>query len=365
MKLIYMWADGLKLFENNELEIDFTLQKLVRRTAIPCEVNEVLPDLFLPNTISFVGVNSSGKTITLKMIDIFNSLIFNGEQFKYEPIYKDNIELEVIYLIGEDLFSFNLNLKFKDGISYIDSYEIYQKKYLKTYYVNDYLFEYEDEELICSSKDGKSFDVSKLFEINHYYPMYCNECIDFKVLKKYQAYLQCVVKILDSNIEKLTIKENSFKIDLKYGDVFEGTFSDLDKCFSTGMSYGLYVFSRAMHCIDNGSIFIVDDLSSFVSKLVVEELIRLFQDELVNSKYATLMFATNYIELIDNVSRTDCVFFVKKHRGSVIYNLSKVVARNEKLKSKYIYNDSQISVRMKRDIKKSLVKVLEEDYYES
>lgn len=361
MKLIYMWADGLKLFENNELEVDFTLQKLVRRTAIPSEVNEVLPDLFLSNIISFVGVNSSGKSTTLKMIDIFNNVVFNNELFTYEDVYEDVIELEAMYLIDEDLYCYNIIFKFENNIAYIDSYKIYKKKYLKTYYVNDYLFEYDNEDLIEESSENK---LPCIFEKLSYYPMKI-EKIDFSILKKYQKYLQCVIKILDNNVEKFVVKDDYFKIDLKLGESLEVDFESFEKYFSKGTAVGIRIFSHALLCLNAGSIYIVDDLSSFINRLVVEELIRLFQDSHVNRWNSTLIFATNYVELVDNISRTDCVYLVKKHHGIVVHNLSKVVARNEKLKSKYIYGDSGISVRMKKEIKKSLVSLMEEFDYES
>ncbi len=364
MKMIYMWVDGVKLFESNEFEVDFTLQKLVRRTSVPLEVNEVYPDLFLPNTMAFVGMNGSGKSITLRMVDLINNLIFNGNVFAYSDIYNDTLEVEAIYLIGEEIVCFKIDLAFKNNQSIITKYQIYKKKYLKTYYVNDYLYEFADDDLFLScDKQAKKIDLSAFENDVCYYAMSYE--VNMMQLMKYQAYLKNIIKIIDDNVQNLVVEEDKLVITYKNGMSVEGDYNTLENVLSTGTMFALKVFAKAILCLQNGSLLIVDDLSSYINRLVVEELIKLFQDESVNKKFATLVFATNYIEVIDSISRTDCVYLVKKVRGTSIFNLSELVARNEKVKSKYIFKDSKITVRMKREMKKSMIDIMEEVEYET
>lgn len=110
---------------------------------------------------------------------------------------------------------------------------------------------------------------------------------------------------------------------------------------------------------------IVDNLSSKLNKLVVEELLSLFQDKFINQNYATLLFATNYIEIIDNISRADCIHLVEKKHGTFVSNLSKYIERNEKSKSKFIYGNTKISVRTKKEMKSNLIDIFEKGDYDN
>lgn len=68
MKVLSFTIDGIKLYENQSLTVDFYADKRVGRDEVGTRVSLIDNSIYTLNTLSFVGINASGKTTTLNVI---------------------------------------------------------------------------------------------------------------------------------------------------------------------------------------------------------------------------------------------------------------------------------------------------------
>lgn len=74
---------------------------------------------------------------------------------------------------------------------------------------------------------------------------------------------------------------------------------------------------------------VIDEIENSFHKNLVENIIGLFNDRTINTKNATLIFTTHYVEILDIFSRKDNIFVMKKD----IYIDNGNLAVNYKLRS--------------------------------
>ena len=385
MRLLKIKVKGLKLFLDS-LEIDFTTSQRVIK-----DKNEMLykisPQIHLNKAISFIGINASGKTSTLKVISFIIQMLNN------EPI--NNIKYkDILYGISVDeKITFETYFSTQTGTV----------NKLETIVVKDRIYDGEDEKFVifdekmwskgvASVKTKKSLfvfedlapvqlrdkdemfladDVSIIIALNkkNSSKIYCEDLVTWtnlnlvRILGKFPKEL---ITFLDSSIEYLEgeVSDGGKKIEirLKFKNKKEMILYspfELDEYLSSGTIKGVNVFTHAMMVLSKGGYLIIDELENHFNKEIAITLVRFFMTDSVNKKGSTILFSTHYPELLDVFERNDNIYIIKNEGGISVENLSDMLNRND-IKKSEIYQSGYlqgtvIAYEAYMDLKNSII----------
>lgn len=385
MRLLKIKVKGLKLFLDS-LEIDFTTSQRVIK-----DKNEMLykisPQIHLNKAISFIGINASGKTSTLKVISFIIQMLNN------EPI--NNIKYkDILYGISVDeKITFETYFSTQTGTV----------NKLETIVVKDRIYDGEDEKFVifdekmwskgvASVKTKKSLfvfedlapvqlrdkdemfladDVSIIIALNkkNSSKIYCEDLVTWtnlnlvRILGKFPKEL---ITFLDPSIEYLEgeVSDGGKKIEirLKFKNKKEMILYspfELDEYLSSGTIKGVNVFTHAMMVLSKGGYLIIDELENHFNKEIAITLVRFFMTDSVNKKGSTILFSTHYPELLDVFERNDNIYIIKNEGGISVENLSDMLNRND-IKKSEIYQSGYlqgtvIAYEAYMDLKNSII----------
>ncbi|HBS90986.1 MAG TPA: AAA family ATPase [Erysipelotrichaceae bacterium] len=385
MRLLKIKVNGLKLFLDS-LEIDFTTSQRVIK-----DKNEMLykisPQIHLNKAISFIGINASGKTSTLKVISFIIQMLNN------EPI--NNIKYkDILYGISVDE-KITFETYFSTQAGTINK--------LETIIVKDRLYDGEDEKFVifdekmwskgvASVKTKKSLfvfedlapvqvrdndemfladDVSIIIALNkkNSSKIYCEDLVTWtnlnlvRILGKFPKEL---ITFLDPSIEYLEgeVSDGGKKIEirLKFKNKKEMILYspfELEEYLSSGTIKGVNVFMHAMMVLSKGGYLIIDELENHFNKEIAITLVRFFMTDSVNKKGSTILFSTHYPELLDVFERNDNIYIIKNEGGISVENLSDMLNRND-IKKSEIYQSGYlqgtvIAYEAYMDLKNSII----------
>ncbi len=353
MKLLKISAKGFDLFKE-EIEIDFYASQRVSE----CDsnsVNEVFGNVFTNNIISFVGINASGKTSTLKLIlfvlDLLNAepisniryvdILKDSEKVKLEIFFYDDVEY--VYKLYTEIA---LDTKNEDKKEYVITHEkMWRKKALKSMLKKD-LFTFDEEAYLIRDNRAEflkrdisiAISVNKARNINYY------ELInktDINVLDNFGVFPPELLNFLDPSIESLRFGNNN-DVYLKFHhktEIHLNNIAQLEKFFSSGTIKGLNIFVRAIRVFIEGGYLIVDELENHFNMEIVVTLIRFFMNEDINKRGACLLFTTHYPELLDEFDRNDSIYIIRNENGIYLEKLSEKLKRNDVKKSDVFKSD--------------------------
>lgn len=385
MRLLKIKVKGLKLFLDS-LEIDFTTSQRVIK-----DKNEMLykisPQIHLNKAISFIGINASGKTSTLKVISFIIQMLNN------EPI--NNIKYkDILYGISVDeKITFETYFSTQTGTV----------NKLETIVVKDRIYDGEDEKFVifdekmwskgvASVKTKKSLfvfedlapvqlrdkdemfladDVSIIIALNkkNSSKIYCEDLVTWtnlnlvRILGKFPKEL---ITFLDPSIEYLEgeVSDGGKKIEirLKFKNKKEMILYspfELEEYLSSGTIKGVNVFMHAMMVLSKGGYLIIDELENHFNKEIAITLVRFFMTDSVNKKGSTILFSTHYPELLDVFERNDNIYIIKNEGGISVENLSDMLNRND-IKKSEIYQSGYlqgtvIAYEAYMDLKNSII----------
>lgn len=385
MRLLKIKVKGLKLFLDS-LEIDFTTSQRVIK-----DKNEMLykisPQIHINKAISFIGINASGKTSTLKVISFIIQMLNN------EPI--NNIKYkDILYGISVDeKITFETYFSTQTGTV----------NKLETIVVKDRIYDGEDEKFVifdekmwskgvASVKTKKSLfvfedlapvqlrdkdemfladDVSIIIALNkkNSSKIYCEDLVTWtnlnlvRILGKFPKEL---ITFLDPSIEYLEgeVSDGGKKIEirLKFKNKKEMILYspfELEEYLSSGTIKGVNVFMHAMMVLSKGGYLIIDELENHFNKEIAITLVRFFMTDSVNKKGSTILFSTHYPELLDVFERNDNIYIIKNEGGISVENLSDMLNRND-IKKSEIYQSGYlqgtvIAYEAYMDLKNSII----------
>ena len=109
---------------------------------------------------------------------------------------------------------------------------------------------------------------------------------------------------------------------------------------SSGTIKGLYLYLYVLISLELGKDLLIDEIEIHFHKTLVENLINLYKDKRINKHNATLIFTTNYCELLDLFNRYDNIYITKHEDKVTILNAYNYNLRNELLKSKKFYDNT-------------------------
>lgn len=353
MKILRITAQGLPLFKE-DLDICFYTQQRVSEDD-KNNLYNLIDNYYLHSACAFIGINASGKTSVLKVINLALNIIKN------EPI--NHVEVKTI-LGGSEKAT--IRTYFYDKRKYICCLEtvITAKKAKTGEYVYSILSERLWEKPIASVKSKKyltDFDGIEPVDSRNSNEAYLSDDVSFIIAhnKKVNDAVDVfsllsytnvnvlpftedipleVIAFLDPTIEKLCFEQAEGKtfIHLKFRDEDEIILNnavDLEQYLSSGTIKGIITFSMVKEVLQSGGYLLVNEIENHFNKEIVTTLMRFFMDSRLNKRGGTLIFTTHYPELLDEYDRNDGICIVRNRNGITVENLSYILKRNDIKKS--------------------------------
>lgn len=383
MKILKIEFQGLPFNDGKTVEIDFTPSKRVS-LDIDEEVFELSPKIQTFNVLSFYGMNATGKTSVLKIIEfaygIYLQKLSVQELRNMIFLFTKNVSLKTVIanngmiyntymeIVGneikkEQIVGFDANLikskKMLNKLSFVNTQEEVEKvgllKEEYTYYDLDQFNKVDsnvENEMIFSDYVKKqvlgSRSIINLIPNNKFnsseivrstmrrtnFNMYA-----FPTAGISNEIINKVAKLLDNNIEAITyIEDDKDEIDVKIKFVkqkeINTKYRHMEEYLSAGTIRGLNIFQDAFQVLTNGGILLVDEIDLNLNLSIVEQIILLFKNKSINKQNASLIFTTHVPTLIDLFDRDDNIYIMKKEYSDVeLRRLSEYKLRYDKLKS--------------------------------
>ena len=353
MKILRITVNGLPLFKQ-ELDLLFYTQQRVSEDDKE-KLYKIEPNYYLHTACAFIGINASGKTSVLKVINLALNILRN------EPI--NHVESRNI-LGACERATFKICFLDKKNNVYCLKTVITSKKAKAGRYVYSIIEEKLWEKPISSVKSKKyltDFTTISPIAVRNTEEAYLPDDVSFIIAHNKKAndkidvfsllsYTNInilpftedipleVIAFLDPTIEKLYFEkvEDKASIHLKFKDEEEIILNnavELEQYLSSGTIKGIITFSMVKEVLASGGYILVDELENHFNKEIVVTLIRFFMDSSLNKNGSTLIFTTHYPELLDEYDRNDAIYIVRNRNGITAENLSYILKRNDIKKS--------------------------------
>lgn len=353
MKILRITVNGLPLFKQ-ELDLLFYTQQRVGEDDKE-KLYKIEPNYYLHTACAFIGINASGKTSVLKVINLSLNILRN------EPI--NHVESRNI-LGACERATFKICFLDKKNNVYCLKTVITSKKAKAGRYVYSIIEEKLWEKPISSVKSKKyltDFTAISPIAVRNTEEAYLPDDVSFIIAHNKKAndkidvfsllsYTNInilpftedipleVIAFLDPTIEKLYFEkvEDKASIHLKFKDEEEIILNnavELEQYLSSGTIKGIITFSMVKEVLASGGYILVDELENHFNKEIVVTLIRFFMDSSLNKNGSTLIFTTHYPELLDEYDRNDAIYIVRNRNGITAENLSYILKRNDIKKS--------------------------------
>ena len=356
MKILRITAQGLPLFKE-DLDICFYAQQRVSEDD-KNNLYNMIENYYLHSACAFIGINASGKTSVLKVVNLALSIIKN------EPI--NHAETKSI-LGGAKKATICTYFYDKRNYACCLETEITAKKSKNGEYIYSIISERLWEKPIGSVRSKKyltDFAGMKPTAIRNQDEIYLPDDVSFIIAhnKKVNDTVEVfsllfytninvlpftenipleVIAFLDPTIEKLCFEQVEGKtfIHLKFKNEEEIVLNnavDLEQYLSSGTIKGIITFSMVKEVLQSGEYLLVDEIENHFNKEIVTTLVRFFMDSRFNKNGGILIFTTHYPELLDEYDRNDGIYIVRNCNGITVENLSYILTRND-IKRSYAY----------------------------
>lgn len=337
------------------------------------ELQEIAEDLYVFNTVAFVGKNASGKTSAIELLECCYSIL---SEFRLEDKYYalNHVKLEIIFYHEGFIYKYNTILKTNPNLGRNVNFteqHIYQKKYYKSKVKDIYLDDGFNEITNLTELPQDTSIVFFVLKKNVNRAMYFNSDgmgadtyrMMFRAIKTYNIsneVLMKIIKIFDDKIQNLEMLDEK-----RYKLIFQGlekqlTDSELFYMLSSGTTKGILQYVFVVAALENGFDLLIDEVENHFHKTLVENMISLFKDKTVNKKSATLIFTTHYCEVLDLFNRQDNIWIAKSKDKIRLDNMYETYnIRPELLKNRQFYNnafDTSVNYNDLMALKKELMK---------
>ena len=353
MKILRITAQGVPLFKE-DLDLCFYTQQRVSEDDRDRLYN-LVDNYYLHSACAFIGINASGKTSVLKIINLALSIVRNepinhvesrsilggAEKAAICTYFYDNRKyiccLETVITAkkrktGDYIYSILSERRWEKPISSVKS-----KKYLTDFTgIEPVAIRSGNEEYLSDdvsfiiAHNKKAGDTAEVFSLLSY--------TNVNVLPFTDDIPLEVIAFLDPTIEKLCFEETEGKtyIHLRFrgeDEIILNKAEELEQYLSSGTIKGIITFSMVKEVLQSGGYLLVDEIENHFNKEIVTTLIRFFMDSRLNKKGGTLIFTTHYPELLDEYDRNDGICIVRNRNGITVENLSYILKRNDIKKS--------------------------------
>lgn len=363
MKLIKTTVTNVKNFQDNKFDLEFFAAKQTSESEKKDRiVTPVIKSFNLLNSLALIGVNASGKTTLLNFIITILEVFIEGKSlneisFNLSDYIDDTLCLENYFFNKKDKTLYKVVSEIKkqrNDMLYFSEEKIYTKiinsRITRHNLMGDFKLSQDRKEVFKQFEDLRMVlkkDDDTIFQGRNSSPLQASSIpfiIDLTRLtnNNYLGYFTneidaSFVNYLDENLELIEYDEEKkqFKIKFKNSEeIIEGlSLSGLETYLSSGTIRGITLLLSTQIILANGGYLIVDEIENHLNKLIVTQIISLF-----NSRYnvngATLIFSTHYSEIIDSMSRSDSIFTLKKNKNIIVRRFSDVISTKDRMETK-------------------------------
>lgn len=353
MKILRITVNGLPLFKQ-ELDLLFYTQQRVSEDEKE-KLYKIEPNYYLHTACAFIGINASGKTSVLKVINLALNILRN------EPINHvesrnilggcENASFKICFFDNKrNICCLETVVKSKKAKAWEYVYSIVEEKLWEKPISNvkskKYLTDFTTISPIAVRNTEEAYlpdDVSFIIAHNKK----TNDMIDVFSLLSYTNINVLpfnddipleVITFLDPTIERLCFEkiEDKALIHLKFKgeeELILNNAVELKQYLSSGTIKGIITFSMVKEVLTSGGYLLIDEIENHFNKEIVVTLMRFFMDSGLNKNGSTLIYTTHYSELLDEYDRNDAIYIVRNRNGMTAENLSYILKRNDIKKS--------------------------------
>lgn len=368
IKILRIQYENIPLFHDGCFEFSFLAED---RVSDPAQVFQLRRNLYTQKLSALVGINASGKTSALKLIDLALSILLQRSRLNSPAtaIYsKDFLQDETKITIDfcDDGSCYELR-------SVIGRRKTSRNIGTELYFKEELLFK-KSLTSIKSKKDALLFDKTKPILRRS---RLAKEILDFLnfdeslvrgVIADYQLpvlrsliastnnnfLLQSgsaapeILHVFDGNLDELTVSETDDNVTytIKFKNdprIFYVTSElGLNNLISSGTIKGQTMITVIEDVLQTGGYLIVDELENHMNKELVRMITNIFKNERINKHGACLIFSTHYAEILDFMDRKDNIYITRRNREDAsieLLNYASEVKRNDVKKSDVILSN--------------------------
>ena len=371
MKLLKIkLPNGYKMLEKG-FEINFLTKTRVNKAQPNSDLFELADGFYYPIETAFIGKNSSGKTTTLKAIEIAASLIHAGRVSSEVEIPEGGLSFEIVFLGGAMIYRYKGT--FVDGsalaapfcIIESESLEKAPLKSVKKKDLSDIYFRKVADFIPNEGGDTSSVWRYASFTRQHawFLDASCENAISRFSMMLPPETMEKLIHLFDDSIEYIRAFPEeggkSFEFKRIGGVPSIVSLKFLNEHLSGGTIRGIALYGYAILTFAQGGELIVDEIESNFNKNLIGNLFLMFNDPSINKAKGTLVYSTHYAELLDETDRTDNINVLHRNGASItIKNVcSDYKCRTDMLKSAMFDQnafDNQLNYDRLLDLKEEL-----------
>lgn len=382
---------GLKLYKDERLDLDLITTKKVSAEEVEEHIVEHLfGSVYKQNVLAFAGINASGKTTTLKLLTMMLELfiqnkslesISNSEVLEH---LKDRCTFVNIFYFDQQIYELTSEVERNEKGQFVFGSETLKVKKARANISKEKLLNFEDISPERTREDVEKLTMGYLRADTSIFMQVLKEAgvlngerfvydmtgfTNFNVFGTLNMIPSGYIQYLDPDIEEIEFlnpdNSNQFSkllVKVKFYDQEPREISAIDlwKYLSSGTIKGLNLLLAIENVLKTGGYMVIDEIENHLNKTVAITFINLFKSE-VNTNNATLVFSTHYSEILDDIERSDSIYFSTKVNGDIeLTNLSTHSTRADKKKSN-IYLSGLLGTAPKYSGYKALKKALKSE----
>lgn len=364
IKLLKSTIIGLKLYKDRQLELDFiTTKKVASEEVDEHLVEHLFGSVYKQNVLAFAGINASGKTTTLKLITLILELflqnkpldgISNSEILEH---IDNTCTFKNVFYYNHQLMELTSVVNRNDKGQFIFKTEVLKVKRARENISKAKLFNFDEIEVERTREDVEKMAMGFLRADTSIFMQVLNEAgvlngerfiydmtgfTNMNIFGTLKIIPEGYIQYLDPDIEELefinpnnSMQYSKILVKIKFynQEPKEIPAIDLWKHLSSGTIKGLNLLLAIENVLETGGYIVIDEMENHLNKTVAITLINLFKSSL-NKNHATLILSTHYSEILDDIERSDSIYFTIKTNGAIeLTNLSSHSTRADKKKS--------------------------------
>lgn len=364
IKLMKISILGLKLFKDERLDLDFITTKKVSPEEVEEHfVEHLFGSIYKQNVIAFAGINASGKTTTLKLITMILELFIQNKSLEglsnsevLEHL-NDTCTFVNTFYYNKQIYELTSVVTRNDKGQFSFTSEVLKVKKARANVSKEKLLNFDEVVPERTREDVEKIAMGYLRGDTSIFMQVLKEAgvlngerfvYDMTAFTNINVFgtLNIIpigyIQYLDPDIEEIEFlnpdNSNQFSkllVKIKFFDQEPREISAIDlwKYLSSGTIKGLNLLLAIENVLKTGGYMVIDEMENHLNKTVAITLINLFKSEL-NMNDATLVFSTHYSEILDDIERSDSIYFSTKTNGAIeLTNLSTHSTRSDKKKS--------------------------------
>lgn len=364
MKILCVEFENLHHFQDGKFKVDFFATDKVFNDN---NLYRVTKNIYTQNTIGFIGLNATGKTTALRLLnDAMTIVIRNADLNSLETtnVIQDETVMRVTFFHNGEFYQLesvvgcqknNSNsirpqyfyreetLYRKSGISSRKNLTNFNNAVMKRSTLTSEEKKYLDDSKSIVAPMVKD---NKCFIMNNFVLNYIN------VMDTLGETPPPIVELFDDSIEQLSTEPvPNTKSDTRWNLKFKKeniTYNATDPLalnllISTGTICGQGLIWRSIDALHSGGYLIIDELEIHLNKEIVRVILSLFKDPRTNPNGACLIFSTHYAEILDFaiLDRKDNIYITRKTDGLLsVSKFSNEFTRNDFKKSEIILSNA-------------------------